>query len=62
MRLREEDNSCCPGESDPICVPKRRAAGWFGLDPSHLILLKPLGRSSSGGVGDAEDGEGVAVR
>ncbi len=42
--------------------PKWRAAGWFGVDPPHLIRLKSFGRSSGGGVGDAEDGEGVAVR
>ncbi len=61
--------SCCPGESDLICVAKRIAAGWFGVDPPHLIRLISLGRSSwwlrdeaREGVDDAEGGEGLAVR
>ena len=35
---RKEDIfcSCCSGESDPIRIPGRRAAGWFGVDPPHL--------------------------
>ena len=27
---------CCSGDSDPICIPVWRAAGWFGVDPPHL--------------------------
>ncbi len=45
---REKMYSCCPlcpGESYPIRVPKRRAAGWFRVDPPHLSRLMPLGRS-----------------
>ena len=25
---------CCSGESDPIRIPERRAAGWVGVDPA----------------------------
>ena len=49
---------CCPGDSDPICVPGRRAAWWVGLTrPTHEGALRQggsrerrLGRRSRVGV------------
>ena len=36
MRHQVDICSCCSGDSDPICIPVWRAAGWFGVDPPHL--------------------------
>ena len=41
--------SCCSGESDPICIPERRAAGWFGVDPPCFTDdLLSMGHGESG--------------
>ncbi len=39
---------CCSGGSNPIHIPERRAAGWFGVDPPHLRWLVALGALSRG--------------
>ena len=47
--------SCCSGESDPIRIPGRRAAGWFGVDPPHLRWTRRVAVRCAG------VGEGLAV-
>ena len=53
--VRKTFGSCCSGESDPICIPGRRAAGWFGVDPPHLRWTRRVGVRCAG------VGEGLAV-
>jgi hypothetical protein len=49
---------CCPGESNPICIPERRAAGWLGLtlptcaDSRRWVGLGRRGWPPGEGVGD----------
>ena len=50
-------SSSCSGDSDPIFIPGRRAAGWFGVDPPHLRWTLRVGcprvaRGGCEGVGD----------
>ena len=45
------DCSCCPGGSNPICIPVWRAAGWFGVDPptcAGLCRVEAPSRRSRG--------------
>jgi hypothetical protein len=66
---------CCSGESDPIRIPERRAAGWVGVDPAPpagssrwvpslegLVLAKTarcLPRRRGGGVPAVFPGDGA---
>ena len=53
--IRKTLYSCCSGESDPIRIPGRRAAGWFGVDPPHLRWTRRVAVRCAG------VGEGLAV-
>ena len=53
--IRKTLYSCCSGESDPIRIPGRRAAGWFGVDPPHLSWTRRVAVRCAG------VGEGLAV-
>ena len=46
--LRWFERLCCSGESDPIRIPRRRAAGWFGVEPSPPALLVASGALARG--------------
>jgi hypothetical protein len=47
---------CCSGVSNPIRIPERRAAGWFGVDQPYLRWLVALGALARGACGGAERG------
>ena len=54
--------SCCSGESDPIRIPGRRAAGWFGVDPPHLRWARGVAVRCAGvGEGLASSRSGTPV-
>jgi hypothetical protein len=50
---------CCSGGLNPIHIPGRRAAGWFGVDPPRLRWLVALGALSRG-ASDGADREVLA--
>ncbi len=57
-------SSSCSGDSDPIFIPGRRAAGWFGVDPPHLRWTLRVGsprvaRGGCEGVGDVPGWRGA---
>jgi hypothetical protein len=45
---------CCSGVLNPIRIPKRRTAGWFGVDRTHLRWLVALGALARGACDGAE--------
>jgi hypothetical protein len=49
----------CSGNLNPIRIPERRAAGWFGVDPPLLRWLVALGALSRG-AWDGADPEVLA--
>ena len=51
--VSSKDVQCCPGESDPICVPSRRAAGCLGSTrPTMKVLSAEEAPASGAWTGD----------